>query len=97
MKNNCVVCQGRVLHNNLPSAGNRHESRVQCSVCKVHLCVCRDRDCFRLFSGVARTFSLVGHTPWNGALHKLLPILPLSSCTQHPRVVFWHAHSEFFF
>ena len=85
MKNNCVVCQGRVLHNNLPSAGNRHESRVQCSVCKVHLC------------GVARTFSLVGHTPWNGALHKLLPILPISPCTQHPRVVFWHAPSEFFF
>ena len=22
------------------------------------------------------TFSLLGHTPWNGALHKLLPILP---------------------
>ena len=32
---------------------------------------------FRLFSGVA---FMVGHTPWNETLHKLLPIPTLSSC-----------------
>ena len=49
--NNCEVCQGRILRNNLPSAGNRHESRVQCSMCKVVIAVIETA--FRLFSGVA--------------------------------------------
>ena len=32
-------------------------------------------------SGVARrNFSLLGHTPWSGALHILLPTPPLSPC-----------------
>ena len=51
--NNCVVCQGRILRNNLPSAGNRHESRVQCSMCKVHFVFAVIKTAFRLFSGVA--------------------------------------------
>ena len=29
-KRNCVVCQAFLNRNNLPTLGNRHETRVQC-------------------------------------------------------------------
>ena len=46
MKNNCVVCQDRVLRSNLLSAGNRHESRVQCSVIFVFAVIETALGCF---------------------------------------------------
>ena len=51
--NNCVVCQGRVLRNNLPSAGKRHESRVQVQCAKFIFVFAVIETAFRLFSGVA--------------------------------------------
>ena len=48
-------------------------------------------------SGVARrTFSLLGHIPWNEALHILITHSPLSPLNTTSRVVFWHAPSDFF-
>ena len=48
-------------------------------------------------SGVARrTFSLLGHTPWNRALHIYPTYHPVSVLNTTSWVVFWHAPSEFF-
>ncbi len=44
--NDCVVCAGKTRRKNLPSRGNRHETRFICKHCKVHLCVASGRDCF---------------------------------------------------
>ena len=41
-KSDCVGCAARIIKNKLPRAGNRHESRICCSHCKVYLCVGRN-------------------------------------------------------
>ena len=46
-KANCIVCLGVIGRKKLPIVGNRHESRVQCSHCKIHLCVAAGRPCFQ--------------------------------------------------
>ena len=52
-------------------------------------------------SGIARTLSLVGHTPWNGTLHinyySLPPYHPVNILNITSVVIFWHAPSEFYF
>ena len=45
-KLDCVVCSAIICKKHLPRSKNRHESRIQCSHCKVHLCVAPGRDCF---------------------------------------------------
>ena len=87
--NNCVVCQGRILRNNLPSAGNRHESHAQCS--KFIFVFAVIKTAFRLFSGIA---SLVGHTPWNGTLHKLLPIPVLNTLIPQNFFIYFRPYND---
>lgn len=48
-KSDCVVCAGIIVRKKLPRSGNRHESRTQCSHCKVHLCVAPGRNCFKKY------------------------------------------------
>ena len=48
-KANCIVCLGVIGRKKLPIVGNRHESRGQCSHCKVHLCVAAGRPCFQRY------------------------------------------------
>ena len=45
-KLDCVVCSAIICKKHLPRSKNRHESRIQCSHCKVHLCVAPGRDCY---------------------------------------------------
>ena len=39
MKIDCVVCATIIHKKQLSRSGNRHESHIQCSHCKVHPCV----------------------------------------------------------
>ena len=39
MKQDCVVCAAIIRKKQLSRSGNRHESHIQCSHCKAHLCV----------------------------------------------------------
>ena len=48
-KGNCVVCQAILNRKNLPTLGNRHETRVQCEHCGVYLCIASTRDCFKKY------------------------------------------------
>ncbi len=48
-KGNCAVCSVIIRKNELTAVGNRHESRVQCEHCKVHLCVSSERNSFKKF------------------------------------------------
>ena len=48
-KGNCVVCLALIRKQDLPSVGNRHESRIQCEYCNVYLCVAAERNCFRKY------------------------------------------------
>ena len=45
----CVVCSKVREKRGLTRNQYRHESRVTCSVCKVHLCVTSERDCFKKY------------------------------------------------
>ena len=48
-KSDCVVCATRIVKKKLPRAGNRHESRIRCSHCKVYLSVGPSRNCFKKY------------------------------------------------
>ena len=48
-KLDCTVCTKRRHKLGLARAGNRHESRIKCSHCNVHLCVDQERDCFHKY------------------------------------------------
>ena len=37
------------VRQNLPTLGNRHETRVQCEHCGVYLCVASTRNCFKKY------------------------------------------------
>ena len=52
-KLDCVVCAAIIKKKQLSRSGNQHESRIQCSYCKVHLCVAPGRDCFRKYHVLA--------------------------------------------
>ena len=46
---NYVVCQAILNRKNLPTLGNRHETRVQCEHCGVYLCIASTWDCFKKY------------------------------------------------
>ena len=48
-KGNCVVWLATLKNHNLPTVGNRHESKVKREDCGVHLCVAGGRDCFKCY------------------------------------------------
>ena len=48
-KSNCVVCRETIRVKNLPTIGNRHESKITCEACEVYLCIAKDRDCFKRY------------------------------------------------
>ena len=48
-KVDCIACAKIGHAQNLPRSEWRHQSRVICSFCKVHLCVEKVRDCFKIY------------------------------------------------
>ena len=56
-KLDCVVCSLRRKKQGLPRAGNRHESRIKCCHCNVHLCVDQERDCFCKYHSLVEFWS----------------------------------------
>ncbi len=48
-RGDCAVCSAIIRTNKLTVIGNRHEFRVQCEYCKVHLCVSSERNCFKKY------------------------------------------------
>ena len=48
----CVVCTGKMRRRNLPSRGNRHETKFRCKTCDVPLCIAQGRDCYNLYHTV---------------------------------------------
>ena len=46
-KRDCVVCtKAGVVSGQKRGKGSRHETQVRCSVCNVHLCCNKDRQCY---------------------------------------------------
>ena len=45
-KKDCKLCAIRGNKQNLPRSEWRHQSRVKCSACDVHLCLENERHCF---------------------------------------------------
>lgn len=52
-KDNCVVCREIIRVKNLPTIGNRHESKITCEACEVYLCITNDRDSFKRYHTLA--------------------------------------------
>ena len=42
----CIVCATKRNKLNLTRQEMRHESRIKCSKCNVHLCIEENRECF---------------------------------------------------
>ena len=54
-KRECVVCtKAREVAGQKRGKGTRHESRIRCSVCNVHLCCNKDRQCFYKYHTLVR-------------------------------------------
>ena len=50
----CFVCLKVRETKKLTRKDYRHEIRLTCSVCKVHLCISKDRNCFKKFHTLTR-------------------------------------------
>ena len=53
-KLDCVVCNKKRQKEGLSRAGFRHESIIKCSHYDVHLCVHKDRPCFKKYHTLVR-------------------------------------------
>ena len=48
-KRDCVVCCKVRLTKGLSRSQFRHESAIKCSTCDVHLCLSKDRNCYKIY------------------------------------------------
>ena len=45
----CVVCNAVRSKRNVGRSEYRHETHFSCSLCNVHLCICKSRNCWKKY------------------------------------------------
>ena len=73
----CTVCTTTREKRNLTRKDLRHETRIKCSYCKVHLCINNDRNCFKLYHINKGSGNIIRQIPTPMTLSNYLNIVVL--------------------